>query len=284
MKKPIPRIIVALVLACSMGLIAGCSSAGDGSGNGQVDETEVQDARPSLENGTYEITAKTDSSMFRIDKCMLHVKDGVMTATLTLPGEGFSRLYFGTSEEAGKAADEDIIEYYLDDAGKYAFDVPVASLEDELTIAAWGQRRDRWYDHTIIFHAPEGGPISDATSSEAPGKASSAPAFADLKEGEQLVKVELIGGTGRADIQSPVTVKTADDGTMTATLVWSSSNFDQMVVDGQQYLPTTTEGGSTFEIPITTVDDDMQVQAETTAMSEPHMIDYTIRFEPEGAK
>ena len=27
-------------------------------------------------------------------------------------------------------------------------------LDEELSVAAYGQRRDTWYDHTIIFHAP----------------------------------------------------------------------------------------------------------------------------------
>ena len=37
---------------------------------------------------------------------------------------------------------------------------------------------------------------------------------------------------------------------MTATIVWSSPNYDYMIVDGEKYLPTNTEGNSTFEIPV----------------------------------
>ena len=52
-----------------------------------------------------------------------------------------------------------------------------------------------------------------------------------------------------------------------------------MIVDGVQYDPITTEGGSTFEIPIQGFDCPMPVQADTTAMSQPHLIDYTLTFD-----
>lgn len=172
----------AVALALSVAL-AGCGSGGPASGTGDstaepeaaettdVVVTEDADAEDSievaededaimvlsdgeLEDGTYDIEAETDSSMFRAESCTLTVKDGVYTATLSLPGEGFSRLYFGSAEEAAEADDADIVDYYLNDDAKYTFDLPVEKLDEELPIAAFGQRRDTWYDHTIIFHAP----------------------------------------------------------------------------------------------------------------------------------
>ena len=53
---------------------------------------------------------------------------------------------------------------------------------------------------------------------------------------------------------------------------------DQMVVNGTQYLPVNKTGNSTFEIPVAALDTPLAVQAETCAMSEPHMIDYTLTF------
>jgi hypothetical protein len=100
--------------------------------------------------------------MFRAESCTLTVENGHYTAELSLPGEGFSRLYFGTAEDAASASDTDIYDYRLNDEGKYTFDLPVAALDEELQIAAYGQRRDTWYDHTIIFHAPEGDALADA--------------------------------------------------------------------------------------------------------------------------
>lgn len=107
-----------------------------------------------LADGTYEIEVETDSSMFRSERCELVVEGGAYTASLSLPGEGFSRLYFGTAEEAATASDDLVYDYYLSEDGLYTFDVPVKALDEELQIAAFGHRRDTWYDHTITFHAP----------------------------------------------------------------------------------------------------------------------------------
>ncbi len=104
-------------------------------------------------DGTYQIEVETDSSMFRSDSCQLTVENGTYSAVLVLPGEGFSKLYFGTAEKAA-AATEGVYDYYLNDEGKYTFDIPVSALDEELAVAAYGQRRDTWYDHTIVFHAP----------------------------------------------------------------------------------------------------------------------------------
>jgi len=113
------------------------------------------DSSDELEDGTYDIEVETDSSMFRADSCTLTVKDGVYTATLSLPGEGFSRLYYGTAEDAATADDADIADYYLNDDGLYTFDLTVEALDEELPIAAYGQRRDTWYDHRIMFLSPD---------------------------------------------------------------------------------------------------------------------------------
>ncbi len=97
-----------------------------------------------------------------------------------------------------------------------------------------------------------------------------------LSDGEYSASVILTGGSGRAYIESPCTV-TIKDGKASAHIFWSSPNYDYMVVDGNTYYPVNTEGNSEFEFPIV-LDKDMNVQADTTAMSTPHLIDYSIRF------
>ena len=119
--------------------------------NGTADKTTDT---PVVADGEYSIEVETDSSMFRAESCTLTVKDGSYSAELVLPGEGFSRLYFGTAEDAAAADAADIYDYHLNDDGLYTFDIPVEKLDEELSVAAYGQRRDTWYDHTIIFHAP----------------------------------------------------------------------------------------------------------------------------------
>ena len=66
---------------------------------------------------------------------------------------------------------------------------------------------------------------------------------------------------------------------MTATIVWSSPNYDYMLVDGEKYLPVNTDGNSTFEIPAAALDTALAVTADTVAMSTPHEIDYTLTFD-----
>lgn len=97
------------------------------------------------------------------------------------------------------------------------------------------------------------------------------------QDGRYTIEVALAGGSGRASITSPAEVTLAN-GKMTAKIIWSSPNYDLMLVDGAKYFPVNAEGNSTFELPIATLDQDIVVSAETTAMSQPHMIDYTLCF------
>ncbi len=117
-----------------------------------------------------------------------------------------------------------------------------------------------------------------STSAAASSGAAASASAGSLANGDYQIAVTLEGGSGKATVESPAKL-TVQDGKMTATIVWSSSNYDQMVVDGEQYLPVPRAGNSTFQIPVSALDVDLPVQAETTAMSEPHMIDYTLHFD-----
>lgn len=104
-----------------------------------------------------------------------------------------------------------------------------------------------------------------------------AAAAVNLPDGVYTAEVSLTGGSGKATVTSPAEI-TVENGHMTATVVWSSKNYDYMEVDGQRYLPVQTEGNSTFVIPVT-MDVDIPVSAETLAMSQPHVIEYTLHFD-----
>ena len=241
-------------------------------------------------DGMYTVQVDTDSSMFRVEECVLTVQDGQMTAEMSLPGQGFSRLYFGTAEEAEAAAatgelDSGIYDYYLNGEGLYTFDVPVSALDQEIQVAAFGHRRDTWYDHVIVVHAPEPsdriGDVPDADGDAEAGDVEDSggqAAASTIDEDEFQVEVELEGGTGRAFVESPATAIAEADGTYTLVVVWSSPHYDLMIVDGEEYLPVNAEGNSMFEIPVQTLDEPLEFQAETTAMSEPHTIDYVLHF------
>ena len=118
------------------------------------------------------------------------------------------------------------------------------------------------YDHTVSIRNAE--PKAEA--------AAETPA-----DGAYNVNVVLEGGSGRATVDSPAALTVAD-GKMTATIVWSSPNYDYMIVDGEKYLPTNTEGNSTFTIPVAALGTPLSVTADTVAMSTPHEIEYTLTF------
>lgn len=124
---------------------------------------------------------------------------------------------------------------------------------------------------------------ASAASSSTAASASAASASASaskgaLADGTYEVDVTLSGGSGRASVSSPAKL-VVSGGAMTATIEWSSNSFDKMVVNDVEYTSTNTEGNSTFDIPVSALDTDIAVSAETTAMSQPHMVDYTLHFD-----
>lgn len=103
-----------------------------------------------------------------------------------------------------------------------------------------------------------------------------ASAETEWKDGSYEVEVNLTGGSGKASVDSPMKL-TVVDGTITATIVWSSPNYDLMVVNEEYYYPVNEDGNSTFEIPLENLED-LAIEAETIAMSTPHMISYVLEI------
>ena len=100
----------------------------------------------------------------------------------------------------------------------------------------------------------------------------------DKEDGEYSIQVDLEGGSGKASVTSP-TILTVEDGKAYARIQWSSSNYDYMIVDGEKFQNESEEGrNSVFTIPVTALDDKMEVIADTLAMGAPHEIDYTLTF------
>ena len=99
-----------------------------------------------------------------------------------------------------------------------------------------------------------------------------------MTDGKYTIEVSLTGGTGRSSVQSPAMLE-IENGIMTAEIVWSSNSYDYMEVDGKEYCPVSSEEYSTFFVEIPALDTDIPVLAETLAMSEPHLIEYTLKFD-----
>ena len=245
-------------------------------------ETETE-AEGVLEDGTYTAEFDTDSSMFHVNeanegKGVLTVKDGEMTIHVSLSGKGFLNLFMGSAEDAKKDGAE-LLEpttdtvTYKDGMSEevYGFDIPVPAIGEEFTVAAIG-KKGKWYDHKVSVKNP----VKDEGAQAGEGEKVTAEELG-LEDGEYTADVTLEGGSGRATVDSPANL-VVKDGEVTATIVWSSPNYDYMLVGGEKYEPVNTEGNSTFEIPVDGFDYPMEVVADTVAMSEPHEIEYTLTF------
>lgn len=98
---------------------------------------------------------------------------------------------------------------------------------------------------------------------------------AALIDGEYKAEITLGGGTGRTTVQSPANVY-IENGVITAEIIWSSPNYDLMIVGDKEYKSISNDGHSVFIIEIPSLDTPLEIKAETVAMSTPHLIDYTI--------
>lgn len=228
----------------------------------------VEAPAPALADGVYLADFNTDSTMFHANevcegKGTLTVKDGKMTIHVSLASTSILNLYPGLAEDAQKDGAELLQpskdELTYPDGLKETvngFDIPVPALDQEFDVALIG-KKGKWYDHKVSVSNPV--PQGQET----------------LADGEYTVEALLSGGTGKAKLLNP-TALTVSEGKITATIVWSSSNYDYMIVNGDQYLPITTEGGSTFQIPVESLGVEIPVTADTVAMGTPHEIAYTI--------
>ena len=292
MKKLLALTLAALLLAA---VLTGCASAPaePPAADSQPTQTEQPAAEepaaeqpaaeeepvaeePALADGVYTADFDTDSSMFHANeacdgKGTLTVKDGEMTIHVSLVSKTILNLFPGLAEDAQKDGavllqpTTDTVTY-SDGLSEevYGFDIPVPALDTEFDLALIG-KKGVWYDHKVSVSNPE--PLESA------GKTAQDLGLAD---GSYTAEVAFSGGSGKSHIASPVTL-TVKDGAVTA-IVWSSSKYDYMVVDGEHYDVLTTEPGSTFEIPVAAFDTDLTVIGDTTAMSTPHEIEYTLNF------
>ena len=266
-----------------------------------------------LADGTYSAKFDTDSGMFHVNEVYdgrgtLMVKDGKMTLHIVMPSQNIVNLFLGTAEDAQKDGAKLIQptteEVTYSDGSKeevYAFDVPVEALDQEFDLALIGTK-GKWYDHKVSVKNPVKSDDTDAKKDDKENKDADSKAddtdkdakdsktsegktLADLnlEDGDYTMDVTLTGGSGRATIDSPAAINVEGD-KATATIVWSSPNYDYMLVDGEKYEPVNKDGNSTFEIPVSVFDAEMEVTADTVAMSEPHEIDYTLNFDSTTAK
>ena len=281
------RILSCVVTASlALSLLAGCgasstaSSAVSSAASSEAASAAASSAAETaaLPDGVYTADFETDSSMFHANeacdgKGTLTVENGKMTFHVSLVSKKIVNLYPGKAADA-EANESDWLQpttdtvTYSDGTSEevYGFDIPVSALDTDFDLAILGTK-GKWYDHVVSVRNA----VEKAADAEVPA------------DGSYTCEVTLEGGSGRATVESPAALTVAD-GKMTATLVWSSPNYDYMIVDGEKYLPTNTEGNSTFEIPVSALDTALTVTADTVAMSTPHEIEYTLTFAADSLK
>ena len=317
-------LVLLLSASMAMTMLAGCGSNTDKKDDTKTEaskddaseaKTDSKDAKePELEDGTYKVDFNTDSGMFHENpdyndgKATLTVKDGKMTVHITLNSKNIVQLFLGSAEDAQKDGAE-VLEpttdtvTYSDGMSEevYGFDIPVPAIDEEFDVALIGTK-GKWYDHKVSVKNPVKSDDTDAKKDDKENKDADSKAddtdkdakdsktsegktLADLnlEDGDYTMDVTLTGGSGRATIDSPAAINVEGD-KATATIVWSSPNYDYMLVDGEKYEPVNKDGNSTFEIPVSVFDAEMEVTADTVAMSEPHEIDYTLNFDSTTAK
>ena len=118
-----------------------------------------QPARPAgvPADGVYTTTAETGTTMFRVVEIILTVKNGKMSAEITLSGTGYDYLYMGTAAEAAgnesqwigcKDEQKSYIENGEEKTGR-SYIIPISTLDTPLAMASHSVKRDRWYDRSI---------------------------------------------------------------------------------------------------------------------------------------
>lgn len=225
-----------------------------------------------LKDGIYDIQVDSSSSMFKIKECTLTVASGSMKALMTMGGNGYLKLFMGTGEEAVKAEEGAYIPFVEAADGTYTFEVPVDALDSGIDCSAFSKNREQWYDRVLVFRAS-----SLPAEAFADGALVTAKSLS-LGDGQYTVEVSLEGGSGRAKIESPAKIR-VEDGKAYATIVWGSANYDYMKVGEEKFELLYAEGNSTFEIPVESFDRKLMMIADTIVMSEPHEIQYTLKFD-----
>ena len=273
MKKSLvfPLLLILILPLCSCG--SGTESGAAYDSAVIASETSAQYSTVSgVENdfspadGSYSVKFDTDSSMFHVNEVydgrgVLSVSGEKMVIHIVMPSKNIVNLYPGTAEDAQKEGAQlldPLIESvtYPDGTSEdvYSFDIPVPCLDKEFDCALLG-KKGKWYDHKVTVSDPK--KIFD--------------------DGEYTCEVTLEGGTGRAFVESPADVK-IENGINTAKIIWSSTHYEYIEMGDERYDRLDGEGNSVMMIPFE-FDRDIHIKALTTAMSEPHLIEYTLFFD-----
>lgn len=254
-------------------------------------------------DGIYDIKVDSSSPFFKIIDSKLIVKEGEMQAQITISSMSYLYVYPGTARDAGDAPKSEWLSFVEDDHHT-VFTLPIERLDGTVPCAAYSKKRAKWYDRDLVFYASSLPPealafplpdqeliqaairtmeldgLEEALARQEEERFNGVPEAVSIPrdDGEYSIEVAMSGGSGRATVSSP-TLLIVRDGKAYARLIWSSTYYDYMLVGGALFPNLTTDGGnSVFEIPITAMDEPMDVIGDTTAMGDALEIEYTLTF------
>ena len=250
-----------------------------------------------LKEGSYDIKVASGSALFKVLESKLVVVGDIMQLVLKVEGDAYSKMYAGNASEAASA--QTVSEGEVDADGNTTFRIVIKSLNEVLKCSAYADAPGKWYDRTILADAEslDAAAFKPVETADDPGKKDEGKTDSGKKDegktdsgkkdeqkdqgladGDYTVKVTFSGGTGKARILSPATLH-VKNGKMTATVKWSSDKYDYMKVNGQKITPSSTAGGSVFVIPVPVLGKAFTVIGDTTAMSTPHEVEYSLRLD-----
>lgn len=267
---------------------------------------------PTAADGIYSIEVETGAAMFKVVDCKLTVKNGLMSAVITLSGTGYDYLYMGTGADAEKADRKSWVPYVVDANGKYTYTIPVEALDKEIAVASHSIKKNQWYARTLTFKYDTLQKISDDSNTnpsnpstpakpsdnngngnsgaskpndgkadneskweaDTSGSTSAVNSSTTLADGVYTPdRFSWSGGTGKVKITcNKITIQ---NGQAYATLVFDSDHYQYVKADGKTYYTTKGGGMATVVIPIA-LNQNNTILAMTDKMSVAHEISYTI--------
>ena len=132
----------------------------------KVTVTASETENKTLTDGNYHVNAEAGGKMFRVTDCVMTVKNGQMTAAVTLSGRGYNRIYLGDVNNAS----DDEKNWILPDsllAEQYTFQIPVEKLDEVMTIAVHTTKSNKWDTRTLTFHSEGMTKIADSNNGNA---------------------------------------------------------------------------------------------------------------------
>lgn len=199
-----------------------------------------------ITDGVYEVTVESSSPMFPIEKALLTVENGSMTAVLTMGGQGYLKVYPGTGTQAASSDPSQYIDFQVNEEGKHTFTIPVEALDQPIACAAFSKNREKWYDRFLLFEAeslPKEAVLVDLPDYEALKQAAKEKRIAALREeSEQKAAEEAKAADNSDTAEKPETAgaqETANDPSGTS----AQPAFIEME-DGEYAIEVEVKGGT----------------------------------------